>query len=326
MQFRVLMTNEVYDTVMTLMKHNAEINDGNEIGGWLCGNWQIDNNIATLRLDRFTIPKQKVSRTEVDISPESMISTLNELGVDESNRIKAHWHIHPFGTGETNWSGGDEDKIKDFMLPDKNRETFVFLLSSLDWIKARVELRMKTTLFGQPQNMWQSIDNLKVERETIPDTESPYLAHLKEQISQKVEVEKWENKYPISNSNSFKDWEAEYKTAKTQEKQWEMFTTNGRVHLKMSNELAKLVDLYAGETVILGYPSKIKQHRNSNLQTWKYFVDQVDASFKTTKDLEATLLEELQTFILELEDHNTELPSIRSSKDDDFEYPPNYYF
>jgi len=115
MEFEVLLKNEVYDEIFALMNNIEQLNGGKEIGGWLTGSWKVENDEATLLLDRFIIPKQEVSYGEVDMSPESMTDTMKEIGLEECNRIKAHWHIHPFGKGTTDWSQIDEEKRKRYI-------------------------------------------------------------------------------------------------------------------------------------------------------------------------------------------------------------------
>ena len=108
MEFEIKMKANVYDEIDTLMKNIKELNDGNEIGGWLLGEWSIDDDNdnggkATLELDEFIIPEQDVSYGEVDIDPSSITDMIKEFGTQKCNRVKAHWHIHPFGNGETDF-------------------------------------------------------------------------------------------------------------------------------------------------------------------------------------------------------------------------------
>jgi len=188
MEFEIKMKAEVYDTIDTLMRNIKELNDGDEIGGWLLGDWTIDDDEeetkATLILNEFIIPQQEVSGGEVNIEPSSMTDMIKEFGSEKCNKVKAHWHIHPFGSGKTDWSGVDEEKIRDFMEPTKGREIFVFLLSSEDRIKARVELNTKTTILGKTFNIKKSYDNLDIERENNNDT--TVFNTLKERIKLKV--------------------------------------------------------------------------------------------------------------------------------------------
>ena len=187
MNFNIIMKDEVYDEIHTLMNNIKVLNAGEEIGAWLTGEWTHTETESTLKLDKFVIPEQEVSKTEVDISPESMIDTIKELGSEGSNRIKAHWHIHPFGKGKTNWSSIDESKIGDFMSPEKQREIFVFLLSSEDQLKARVEVRIKGKLsFKQEEFVFsETYDHLPVVKESSQG-QPKYLEQLKERISNKV--------------------------------------------------------------------------------------------------------------------------------------------
>lgn len=186
MEIKIRINKEPYKEITTLMHNIKEINKGDEIGGWLLGKWENNGKELELTLDKFIIPKQDVSGTEVDISPESMIDTIKEIGTEEGNRIKAHWHIHPFGKGNTNWSGVDEEKIEDFMHPEKQRDIFVFLLSSEDQIKARVEIRLKGKVNGMetPITLTRSIDNLPVLTEETENKE--IIEKLKERVKEKI--------------------------------------------------------------------------------------------------------------------------------------------
>jgi len=180
------MKDRVWEQVHTLMGNIKKLNDGDEIGGWMLGDWipNAKDDTSTLVLDEFIIPKQKVSSVEVDMSPESMSDIIKELGPEKCNRIKAHWHIHPWA-GKTDWSGTDEEKIKDFMDPTKDRGLFVFLLSSTDTLKARVELTFKgTNSFLGEVNLKQHFDDLEVGHEGSNNI--AILAELEARIKEKV--------------------------------------------------------------------------------------------------------------------------------------------
>jgi hypothetical protein len=200
MNFEIIMKDEVYENIFALMENINTLNKGLEIGAWLTGDWTHTKEKSSLLIDQFIIPKQEITKAEVDISPESMIDTIKELGYEESNRIKAHWHIHPFGKGDTNWSGVDEAKIKDFMCPSKEREIFVFLLSSEDRIKARVELRIRGKLSFLEENyvFMETFNNLPVIKESSLKA-SPYLEELKKRIDEKVTIKTFTNR-PLSNN------------------------------------------------------------------------------------------------------------------------------
>lgn len=187
MKFNVIMSDIVYDEINTLMNNIDDINKGKEIGAWLFGEWEINGDECCLFIDDYVIPEQEVSKTEVDISPESMTSTIKELGFEKCNKIIGHWHIHPFGKGSTNWSCTDEEKIKDFMSPDKQREIFAFLLSSEDEIKARIEINLKgkVSFIDKEINIRKSFDNLDVNRETSEDN-TKIIEKLKERVKSKV--------------------------------------------------------------------------------------------------------------------------------------------
>jgi len=183
----VRMTPDAYERIQALMSNVQELVDGSEIGAWLTGEWDED----TLRIDGVLIPEQEVSSSQVDIGSESIRSLLKEHDPSVTNRIIGHWHIHPFGTGTTDWSGIDETKIGKFMRPCKGREKFAFLLSSFDWMKARVEARVET------EHPWSTdedddtsskrvcMDGIQVER--IQDDRESIVDELREEIDEKVE-------------------------------------------------------------------------------------------------------------------------------------------
>lgn len=314
MKWKIVLKDKVYDEIHTLMKYDKELNGENEIGGWLTGDWTFKDDTGTLLLDRFVIPKQTVSKTEVDISPESMIDTVKELGVEQSNRLKAHWHIHPFGTGETDWSSIDEDKITDFMHPTKNREIFVFLLSSFDWMKARVELRMKTKLLGMEQIIVHSFDNLPVERENSIDIDNPYIEPLKKRIAEKVEVAKttfptiWDGD---SKSSWWKKYNQPYDDKDDEEEDFVVRKDGKRVHITLSNMTANLIEPFLNTTQYLQTPTKIK--KRSNHEIWKYDVDQ---KLGTAEDLEERLVEELYV-LLEETRHDKEVMEFMTKNPDE---------
>jgi len=235
MEFEIRMKENVYDEVHTLMANIKKLNGGKEIGGWLTGDWTVTPTKATLILDKFIIPKQEVTTTEVDMSPESMLDVMNEIGIMESNRIRAHWHIHPFGNGDTNWSGIDDDKITNFMNPEKGREIFVFLLSSEDQMKARVELNMKTTLLGYDLPLHRKIDDVKVHRGCATEENGALFQLLKSRIAEKVSEKKYEPlTTPYTGYEGSMWWKKE--TQATKLPQYELF----KVHKKKKKILVRL--------------------------------------------------------------------------------------
>lgn len=293
MKFKVVMKDEAYDELFTLMACNKELNNGNEIGAWMLGNWESTDEEHKLLIDKFVIPKQKVSSVEVDISPESIADTVKELG-RESNRIKAHWHIHPFGNGMPNWSHGDEQKFQEFMEPDKQRKIFVFLLSSFDTLKARVEINMKSELLGKPVFVQRSIDNLPVERENpVTPPPNPYFEKLKLRIAEKVETHKIEPmKYPTMPAR-YDDFDKEWYKKDTSEEDWIITKNggkNGRVHLKMTEEFSMLVESSMDvRTKLLHSPQRQDPHGGHT--TWKY---DVSAEYPSVDDIEKQLKEDLE--------------------------------
>lgn len=295
MEFKIVLKDEVYDTVETLMHHNSELNDGNEIGAWLCGEWTTEGSNHTLLLDRLIIPKQKVSKTEVDINPEHLIEMINEYGIQVTNRIKSHWHIHPFGNGTPSWSGGDVQKFNEWMNPDTNREVFVFLLSSFDTMKARVELNLRTKFRNQTIIFKKSIDDLTVHRENPkPTPENPYLQALKDRIADKVEKPKYTVeafKYPTGTNWAERDeklWKSQGFT-QTKEDKYIINKHGNRVHLRLTQEFAGIIENSDIPTKLLSTPTSIKGANKSH-PVWKYACD---GDFRTTEEVAQQLQEDI---------------------------------
>lgn len=184
-EFSIRMTDRVWKKVHLLMHKVKELNSNNEIGGWMTGEWNVIEGVPTLLIDDFTIPKQTVSGAEVEIT--DMADTLKNKGPEYCNRIRAHWHIHPFGTGDTTWSGTDEGKIADYMDPVKDRKIFVFLLSSYDMIKARVELRSKILIGTTELCIPYSIDNIPVSKESDIIIDDEIMSEIMQEIKNNVE-------------------------------------------------------------------------------------------------------------------------------------------
>ena len=203
-KYKITMKNEVHDEIFAIMHNINELNKGYEIGGWFFGEWTYleEQDIAVLNLNEFVIPKQKVSKTEVDISPESMLDMIKEYGSQKMNTIVAHWHIHPFGKGKTNWSGGDENKISDWTDPNKGRDTFCFLLSSEDEIKGRIIINKLALnpITNCNEFVQEDIDNIVIERET-PIMISPLIEKIRARINDKVETQVYEYKFDKDKKN-----------------------------------------------------------------------------------------------------------------------------
>lgn len=230
MKYEIRLKQDVMRKMKLIMKHVKEINNDNEIGAWLTGEWKIvekstdkkevNEKVGVLILDEMIIPKQKVHRTEVDIGPETMIDLIQKRGVEVTNRIKAHWHIHPFGTGKTDWSSIDEEKISSFMDPEKQRKVFVFLLSSYDWMKARVEMNvsMKNPVSGSEENVKVKYDDIDVLDEQEAMMDEKMLEEIKAEIKENVEESvvyrtKYKSSYKVYDSDD------EFKSKK-EDKEW----------------------------------------------------------------------------------------------------------
>lgn len=286
-EFEIVMKDEVYDKLFCLMNNIDNLNDGSEIGAWMLGDWVQEEDKIRLVIDNFIIPKQKVSGAEVDMSPESMIDIIKEIGHEQANRIKAHWHIHPFSSGSTSWSGGDESKIADFMEPTKGRQLFVFMLSSKTELKARVELVAEWSLpmFKKKFIQRKSLDNLEVKRET-DITESPYLEELKETIKTKVEKISYVNqgrygfscKYEGTNYNK-KDDEVNYLVS----------SNNNYIRVKLDMDFYEYLNNLTDEQLgSLSNPAQEKQ--KGNHMEWGYFCKK----YIETKDKEKEMITDLQ--------------------------------
>jgi len=187
LNFDIVMKDETYDKLFCLMENIKTINAGNEIGAFLTGKWsKLDDGTLKLLVDRFIIPKQEVAGSAVDISPEGSIDAIQQL-TKKDKPIIGHWHIHPFANGTTDWSGGDESKIKDWMLPGKGRKIFIFMLSSLDKLKARVEVVTETKypVDNFVISQLDEYDDLPVRREHTKENKA-YLKELTKTIKEKV--------------------------------------------------------------------------------------------------------------------------------------------
>lgn len=192
MMFKIVLENDVYDEIMVLMKNIDNINDGNEIGGWLTGKWSKESDEIVLTCDKFIIPEQEVSGAEVDMAPENLVSLVKSNGTSVANNIKCHWHIHPFTEKDAEWSGVDEDKIKSFMDPIKKRDIFVFILSSKTDMKARIELNVESYIgsLGVKFNTRKSVDNVQVSRKNSYVNETEIKKKLENEIKKKVKMHK----------------------------------------------------------------------------------------------------------------------------------------
>lgn len=317
MDFKIIMKDNVYDKLFCLMNNIKDINSGDEIGAWILGDWKTnrDNDTLTLLIDNFIIPKQKVSGAEVDISPESMSDTVREIGIKNANRIRGHWHIHPFGTGETNWSSIDETKINDFTSIEKERDLFVFLLSSLDTLKARVEFvgELKIPLIKETFKIKQSIDDLEVERES-GYKKSPYLEELKQRIKDKVEKQTFNTGYNVFDKYNVGNLKDIVQAETTDIKQDNyIITKNGQfIRIKLANDFYKTILKY-DEGFITSIPA------NAKIKTKATYIE-YGCWFKT--DVEAEEFKDKIEQILIDYDTISDLYSRKSHKRD-YEY--NFY-
>lgn len=304
MEFEIKMKNEVHDEIHTLMNNIKDLNNGDEIGGWLFGDWTEQDDKYTLLLDKFVIPNQEVTGAEVDISPESMSQVMKEFGPQECNRIKAHWHIHPFGKGNTNWSGIDEEKINAFTNPDKGREIFVFLLSSEDQIKARVEVNIKAQLniAGEKTVYFkQTHDNLEVSKETTA-RDSTMFDKLKKLISEKVS-----RKTYVSTTTGRDDWKDFMGYNKqTKFKRADLFSIQAKGK-KITISIRPELDTYLTNHAEVSYELKNPDDRQEKRKVvWYIYNLKNESSVEDVKKMlnnELTLLEqEYQDKIIDMED------------------------
>tara|TARA_Y100000310_G_scaffold341019_1_gene438796 strand:+ start:5206 stop:6138 length:933 start_codon:yes stop_codon:yes gene_type:complete len=297
MEFEIVLKDEVYDEVYTLMRNIKTLNDGDEIGGWFLGDWKFTNEKAELLLDEFIIPKQEVSGAEVNIEEDSMLDTIKEIGTDKCNRIKAHWHIHPFGNGDTNWSSTDEEKIRDFMNPEKEREIFVFLLSSEDRMKARVELNIRGTIKKQTICVRKSLDNLDVRKDSR-ELVSPYFEKLKKRIEEKVERRAYSTVY---NAHQWKDTTGTDITDSMFEPQFTVNINRDGVYVVMYDDFAEYITCHDLASEELKTPTNIKEKPNGKV-SWFFEVKQK----KNRKAVKKMLSEELADIQAEFEEIMTD--------------------
>lgn len=285
MEFKITMDKEPYDRVTTLMKENDTLNRGEEIAGWFTGEWSINwsttESEAHLNLDDFIIPKQEVSRGDVDLDEESMLDVVREFGHQKSNRIKAHWHLHPFGKGETNWSSTDEEMIRSYMEHDDHRRFFVFLLSSNDLIKARVVWKeYREDPFTQEKGTFlQSRDNLPVEvnNEKIED-------QLRARIQEKVTYkQKHEHRFNYTNT-VYGFWESVINN----EEEWRVdIGESGEHEIAITQDLLKFIN-----------------SKRETIQGLSQIADLIEANYTQVQDgwLVATIDDEAGHFISEAQE------------------------
>ena len=67
-KFDIVMKDKAYDQLFCLMENIKAVNEGDEIGAWLTGEWTSEED-GTIKLlvDKFIIPKQEVSGAAVDM-------------------------------------------------------------------------------------------------------------------------------------------------------------------------------------------------------------------------------------------------------------------
>lgn len=319
MEYTIVLTQTVYEQIHTLMFNNDKLNEGSEIGGWLLGDWRITDKNATLLLDTFIIPKQTVTKVEVDIGPESMIDTIKEIGPEASNRIKAHWHIHPFGKGPTDWSGIDEQKITDFMDPTKQRNIFVFLLSSEDQLKARVEcICTKKNLFtGEIIYERGTLNNLPVySQNNIANT--THFDYLEKRIKEKVEQRKYVA--PVIKDNSFYmqddyytkslydysgigDYQGTIVNVKekqtTKSEYYDMYKNGDRVIVNIYNPFAEFVNMQAGAGNLLDNPDETIAGKDMWSLTYIIGIDMLNDGQLSEKQAAMALCDDIETELQE---------------------------
>jgi len=190
---KVEFEKRLYKKLKCIMNNINIVNDGKELGAWLLGKWRKDEESYILKLHEMIIPKQKVYGEEVDLSPESMIEVVNEIGHKKSNMIKAQWHIHPFSSNVPSWSPWDEIQIADLMNPEKDRKIFVFLLSGMNDIIAKVVINTKSKIniingISEEVDVTTVLDDVEILNETNVDQN--LYDNIKKEIEGKIIKEK----------------------------------------------------------------------------------------------------------------------------------------
>lgn len=306
MKIKIKMNKQTYKEIQTLMKNIKELNNGKEIGGWLLGEWKHTEEESKLNLTKFIIPKQEVSGADVEISTESMMDTLEEIGIENGKKIKAHWHIHPFSVGKTNWSGGDEEKIRSFMEPEKEREIFVFLLSSLDEIKARVEINYTVkTSFLKEKKIRQTFDNIQIENEK--EEEKKIYEQLQKRINEKITEKKsktihdYDNEYynKYYKKNNYNTYPIKTQKKK-EEKEYYIYKEKNKVILIMSNELEKYMIIEKEKYKSIDEPTTIAKIGQGYMK-WTFN----EKNAKKAKKREKELQQEIEWHLQEMKEQQT---------------------
>ena len=289
MKFKITMKEKLYDKMFYLMNHIDELNNGKEIACWLTGDWKEEDDVYHLILDEMHIPEQTVSGAEIDVSEAELVNLVKRIGIKKANRIKAHWHIHPFGKGNTNWSATDEEHISSWTDVKKGREVFCFLLSSTNQIKGRVEVNVVREFMGKKEQVRYSFDNITVEKEN-KNTKS-YKTELEKDIKEFV-TEK-EYKYVQTK------WAKGYSYLDDDKSEDPLFTIKKKkkkVNIKIDIDFLKYVQKGTTEGVV-----KAILLNKGNVKKYSTYI--VEYEFKNEKlsgqtmadmfDTELTFLEEL---------------------------------
>lgn len=256
--FEIRIEEKPLEILKTIMFNNEELNNGNEIGAWLLGKWSEEKDKAIATIKEIHIPKQEVQSAEVDISPDSMINTVKELGPKKCREIIGHWHIHPFSKGRTDWSGIDESKIKDWMDPTKQREVFLFLLSSLDWMKGRIEINIQNKFKEMEFTTRYTLDDMEIN--TISKQNKELFEQVKKEIALKVREKKqtWKTTF-TGTTKGYKDTLFDV-TIKKKKKQIEIIVKKG---------LAEYITLNQYVTDEIANPDERKENRKTETWTWQ---------------------------------------------------------
>lgn len=195
MKFEIVLTRRMDIILNLLMRKNKTLVEGKEMTAWLCGEWDNTESNFRLLIDDILIPSQVVSGAEVDTDHKSMTELIKEYGIDKTNRIKAHWHIHPFGDCKTSFSGGDVTMMTEHM---EDRELFVFLVSSNAVITSRLYLKTQFNLLGFKMTELKQIDDVEivVEEDAMTTTIEKEIEQI---IKDKVSIKK-----PVLENTSWK--------------------------------------------------------------------------------------------------------------------------
>jgi len=199
MNWKVKFKDGVYKKLKFLMANIGELNGGKELALWFTGKWVEIEDGFMLIVDGWFFPEQSASTGEVEIDENDMISLIREYGHDKIETVKAHWHIHPFSNYKPNWSNTDDNKIEDFMHPEKDRDLFVFILSSKGEIVAKVVANLTANIkpFNKKVKFQKMYDDVEIVNETKMDKKlfKVLKSEIKKKVRNPIKKDEWFDNY-----------------------------------------------------------------------------------------------------------------------------------